>query len=102
MTGTWCTEELKMAVQKGYKIIKIHEVWHWPETQRKTGLFRPYVNKFLKAKQEASGWPSDVVTDEEKTEYLDEYETREGIQLDPERIEKNPGRKQVAKVMLNR
>ena len=102
MTETWCTEELKRAVEKGYQIIKIHEVWHWPETQRKTGLFRPYVNKFLKAKQEASGWPSDVVTEEQKTEYLVEYEKREGIRLDPDRIESNPGRKQVAKVMLNR
>ena len=61
MTGTWCTEELKVAVEKGYRIIHIHEVWHWPEDQRKTGLFRPYVNKFLKAKQESSGYPSDVV-----------------------------------------
>ena len=102
MTGTWCTEELKVAVEKGYRIIHIHEVWHWPEDQRKTGLFRPYVNKFLKAKQESSGYPSDVVTEEQKTEYVAEYEKREGIQLDPERITPNPGRKQVAKVMLNR
>ena len=102
MTGTWCTEELKRAVEKGYRIIHIHEVWHWPEDQRKTGLFRPYVNKFLKAKQEASGWPSDVATPEQKAEYLRKYKEHEGIQLDPERVESNPGRKQVAKVMLNR
>ena len=102
MTGTWCTEELKMAVKRGYQVLKIHEVWHWAEDKRKTGLFRPYVNKFLKAKQESSGWPSDVVTQEQKTEYLVDYEKREGIQLDPDRIESNPGRKQVAKVMLNR
>ena len=102
MTGTWCTEELKMAVKRGYEIVRIHEVWHWGENQRKTGLFRAYVNKFLKAKQESSGWPSDVVTEEQKTEYLVDYEKREGIQLDPDRIESNPGRKQVAKVMLNR
>ena len=101
MTGTWCTEELKMAERKGYKILKIHEVWHWPEEQRKTGLFAPYVNKFLKAKQEASGWPSDVQTEEQKAEYLAEYEKREGIRLDPTKIEVNPGRKAVAKVMLN-
>ena len=100
--GTWCTEELKMAVQKGYQVLKLHEVWHWPENQRKTGLFRPYVNKFLKAKQEASGWPSDVTSEEQKTQYLTRYTEREGIQLDRERVESNPGRKQVAKVMLNR
>lgn len=55
MTGTWGTEELKMAVRKGYTIFRIHEVWHWPEVQRKQGLFATYVNKFLKAKQESGG-----------------------------------------------
>ena len=101
LKGTWCTEELKIAVEKGYQILKIHEVWHWPEKQRKTGLFAPYVNKFLKAKQEASGWPSDVVTEEQKAQYIADYENHEGISLDPEKIKVNPGRKAVAKVMLN-
>ena len=101
MTGTWCTEELKIAARKGYTILRIHEVWHWPEKKRKTGLFAPYVNKFLKAKQESSGWPSDCVTDEQKTEYVSEYEKHERILLDKEKIAVNPGRKAVAKVMLN-
>ena len=101
MTGTRCTEELKMAARKGCTILRIHEVWHWPEKQRKTGLFAPYVNKFLKAKQESSGWPSDCVTDEQKTEYVSEYEKHERILLDKEKIAVNPGRKAVAKVMLN-
>ena len=26
--GTWCTPELEKAVEKGYQIIHIHEVWH--------------------------------------------------------------------------
>ena len=101
MTGTWCTEEVKMAVRKGYRILKIHEVWHWRESKRKTGLFALYVNKFLKAKQESSGWPADCVTDEQKAEYVSEYEKYEGILLDKEKIVVNPGRKAVAKVMLN-
>ncbi|CAH3187981.1 unnamed protein product [Porites lobata] len=101
MIGVWCTEELKMAVQKGYRILKIHEVWHWSENKRKTGLFAPYVNKFLKAKQESAGWPSDCVTDQQKEAYIAEYEVHEGIKLDSDKIEVNPGRKAVAKVMLN-
>lgn len=102
MAGVWCTPELEKAVEKGYKILRIHEVWHFPEDQRKTGLFAPYVNTWLKHKTEASGWPSHCVTDEEKAEYVRQYKVHEGIDLDPERIEKNPGRKQVAKLMLNR
>ena len=101
MTGTWCTEELQKAVEKGYKIQKIHEVWHWPEKQRKKAMFAPYVNKFLKAKQEASGYPSDVQTEAQKETYILDYEHHEGIKLEPEKIKVNPGRKQVAKVMLN-
>ena len=101
MTGTWYTEEVKMAVRKGYTISKIHEVWHWPETQRKHNLFAPYVNKSLKAKQESSGWPSGCETDEEQETYITEYERHEGILLDKEKIVVNPGREAVAKVMLN-
>ena len=32
LTGTWCTNELKMAVGQGYRILKIHEVWHFHRT----------------------------------------------------------------------
>ena len=27
--GTWCTNELNVALDKGYKIQKIYEVWHF-------------------------------------------------------------------------
>ena len=43
LRGTWCTSELHKAVEKGYTITKIHEVWHFPESQRRTGLFAEYV-----------------------------------------------------------
>lgn len=99
LQGTWYMEDLQKAVEKGYQILKIHEVWHWPENQRKTGLFAPYVNKFLKAKQESAGWPSCCETLEQQEAYIAEYEAKEGIRL--ENIANNPGRKAVAKVMLN-
>ena len=63
LTGTWITDELKKALQKGYAVQRIYEVWHFDETEQydpktKTGgLFTDYVNTFLKMKQEASGWP---------------------------------------------
>ena len=101
LRGIWCTPELQKAVEKGYHIVKIHELWHFPEDQRSHGLFAPYVNTWLKHKTEASGWPSDVETEEQKVEYVRQYEKHEGIKLDPTKIEKNPGRKQVAKLMLN-
>ena len=100
MTGTWCTNELQRAVKLGYRIMKIHEVWHFPEDQRQDGLFTDYVNKWLKNKQEATGLPKGCVTEDQKAAYIPAYEEREGIKL--ENVEKNPRWKAVAKLMLNR
>ena len=102
LRGTWCTPEIQKAVEKGYQIRKIHEVFHFPAVQRRTGLFKDYVNTWLKVKQEASGWPSWCNDLEKKRQYIINYHQREGIRLDIPRIEKNPGRKATAKLMLNR
>lgn len=101
LRGTWCTPELAKAVELGYTIVHIHEVWHFPESQRQKGLFASYVNKWLKIKQESGGYPSWVRTEEDKARYVREYKEHEGIQLDPTMIRKNPGRKATAKLMLN-
>ena len=50
MIGSWCTPELHKAVEQGYEILKIYDVWHYQEDQRKEGLFAEYVNKWLKIK----------------------------------------------------
>src|SRR5207302_6712381 len=31
LTHTWCTPELQLAVKKGYRILQVHEVWHFPQ-----------------------------------------------------------------------
>ena len=59
------------------------------------------VDTFLKIKQEASGWPSWCRAEEDKREYVREYQEKEGIKLDPENIKKNPGLRSLAKLMLN-
>ena len=97
--GTWCHVELMKAIEKGYQVLEIHEVWHWEETTNQ--LFSPYVNLYLKRKQEASGYPKHCVTDEQKQQYIDEYYEHEGIRLDPNNIEYNPGLRWLAKLMLN-
>lgn len=55
LRGTWCTPELQQAVTVGYRLIKIHEVWHFPPEQRRTGLLKEYVDTWLKIKQESAG-----------------------------------------------
>ena len=102
LRGTWCTPELVKAIEKGYVIRRIHEVWHFPEHQRRTGLFKNYVDTWLKVKQEAAGWPSHCQSFEQKRNYILRYEQQEGIRLNISQIAKNPGRKATAKLMLNR
>ena len=97
--GTWCHIEVMKAIEKGYVVLNLHEVWHWEETTDE--LFKEYVNTFLKIKQEASGYPKDCVTDEQKQRYIDAYYEREGIRLDPDKIIHNAGLRFLAKLMLN-
>ena len=72
LSGTWCTPELVEAEKRGYKIVKIFEIYHWNDTTKydpKTGeggLFAEYINTFLKIKQESSGWPSWCTDDAKK------------------------------------
>ena len=75
--------------------------WNFPPEQRQTGLFKDYVNTWLKLKQESAGWPSWCQTVEQKRDYILRYKEREGIRLDIASIAKNPGRKANAKLMLN-
>ena len=91
LRGTWCTPEIQKAIQCGYQLLKIHEVWHFPQSQ--TGLFEKYVNQWLKIKQEASGYPRHVQTEDDKAYYKHLYRERENIQL--ESVEANPGRKAI-------
>ena len=95
--GTWVTDEIKVAVAQGYEIVKIYEIWHFDEisqydTSTKTGgLFTEYVNMFLKVKQEASGWPKWCKTEEQKQQYIHLYSEKEGIKLEFDKIQDNPG-----------
>ena len=55
LRGTWATIELQKAVELGYRILKIHEVFHFREEDGKVGLFADYVSTWLKIKQESAG-----------------------------------------------
>ena len=97
LQGTWCTPEIQEARATGYILVRIHEVWHFKKS--KTGLFKDYVNTWLKIKQESAGWPRWCETREQQQQYIRRYREKEGITL--ENVAKNPERKQVAKLMLS-
>ena len=106
-THSYCTPELEVALNMGYTIVHIHEVLHWSETEmynpttKQGGLFTEYINTFLKLKQESSGFPQGVKSDEEKDKYIQEYLEHEGILLDKKSIVKNPGLRSLSKLALN-
>ena len=105
MIGTWVTLEIQEAVRRGYEILQIYEVYHWDKVAQHgpgaTGLFSEYVQRFLKLKTEASGWPQSCETPEQKQAFVNKFQEREGVNLDPDNIKKNPGLRSLAKLCLN-
>ena len=91
--------ELQKTLEIGNRLLAIHEVWHFP--QQSDELFKDYIDTFLKIKQESSGFPEGCDTEEKKQEYMDEYYQREGVLMERNKIEKNPGLRALAKLMLN-
>ena len=99
--------ELYKALEKGYKVLDVAEVYHYDVKETydgqddNTGLFTKYIDSFLKSKQEASGWPSWCKSEADKTLYLQRYADHEGILLDRDMIERNEGRRCLSKLCLN-
>ena len=106
LEATYCTPEIEAALDVGYQILSVNEVLHWSTSSkyerksRNGGLFAEYVNTFLKIKQEASGLPPEEQYASLK-EYVDTYEFREGIRLDPNRIRKAAALRTIGKLLLN-
>ncbi|XP_018370161.1 PREDICTED: uncharacterized protein LOC108765813, partial [Trachymyrmex cornetzi] len=106
--GTWVSCELRKAIEKGYLVTSVSEIWQYKVTRydpntRQGDLFVEYINTFLQLKQKASGWTSECGDndDDAKERYLREYEKTEGIVLDRNNITRNSGLRSVAKLCLN-
>ena len=99
LAGTWTTVEIDKAIELGYRLAEVKEVWHFKK--RSTALFSDFINALYKGKLEASGFPDNVTTTEEKLNYIGEIRQHEGIELDIDKIAKNPGRRQMCKILLN-
>ena len=89
------------------QVVEVIEVYHYTEWEQydgsnpETGMFTRYINKWLKMKQEASGWPDWCKTEEHKQLYISSYKEHEGIDLDSEAIEKNQGKRTIGKLSMN-
>ena len=106
LIGTWVIDEVMKAVQKGYILLTVIEIWEYEVVEYNSetnsdGLFTSMMNKFLKIKQEASGWPSECSSEHEKLKYIDDFFAKENIQLEYSEICNNPGKRSLAKLILN-
>ncbi len=74
--GTFTTCELMKALDLGYELVEVYEVLHYP--QQSNEVFKKYIKTWLKIKAEASGYPKDKVTEEQRTQWINEFYEREG------------------------
>ncbi len=105
LTGSWVTLEIYEAMRQGYTLVKMHEVWHYPESTQFDPLspdtpsfFAGYINTMLKYKMEASDYPAGCTSPQQQAEYVADIKQKERIDLDPGKIRENKGLRSLIKV----
>lgn len=108
MIGCWFTTEIYLAMQNGYEVTDIYEIYHWDERNRSDKHLGAYVNYFFQMKQEAEGWKklgasSEEPSEEEKNEIVERLYSQNGNlgRIRPEKVKKNAVLRALAKLYLN-
>lgn len=108
MEGCWFTEEIYLAMENGYIIEEIYEIYYWEANQLSDQHLRGYVGYFLKMKQEAEGWKKlgascDDPTPEEQEAIADRlYHQNGGLaRIRPDKVKLDPVMRALAKLYLN-
>jgi len=106
--GFWHTEEIYLALSRGYRIIQIYQVIHFDASQRSTTCFRGYMEHFLRMKQESEGWKklgasSHDPSESEKDEIIENLYISNGnmARLRKEMVSFRPVMRQISKIFLN-
>ena len=94
-TGTWTTDEVNKALEKGYEVIRTYEVWHFDKST--DDLFKGYIRRFMKIKLESSKY--DFKTKEEGTNF--KLKIKKSSDIDIEKFEFNAGLRIISKLCLN-
>lgn len=90
--NTWSTEEVKLALSKGYRILTIYEVWDFEST---TTIFKNYIEKFIKLKLQSSGFSGD------EKEYIAKIKRKMNIELNEWELQENPVIQTISKLCMN-
>ena len=93
--GTWTTDEVSKAVDKGYKVLEVYEVWHFAKTS--DDLFKGYIRRFMKIKLESSKY--DFKTKEEEASF--KAKIKDSLDINVEKFEFNVGMRSISKLCLN-
>lgn len=106
--GTWFTEELEFALHHGYDLVEVYNIFHWDTTKRSDMKFRPYVDCFIKLKQQSEKWSklgasSDYPSEEEKNQVAQKLFESNGFigEIDTDLVEENPVMRALMKLFLN-
>ena len=83
--GTWTTDEINKALEKGYKVLRTYEVWHFDNSTN--DLFKGYIRRFMKIKLESNKY--DFKTKEEETNF--KLKIKKSLDIDVEKFEFNAG-----------
>ncbi|KAF8367867.1 hypothetical protein PRIPAC_85696 [Pristionchus pacificus] len=86
--GTYATVEINLALEKGYKVLKIHEVYSWQDWS--TSIYRNYFKRLIKLKFASSGFPQGVDTPEQQSEYCAKVGEKLGFTLHPDEVKEDP------------
>lgn len=104
--GTYVANELRLAMNVGYEILEMYEAWEYQlikydKNKNEVELFSQYIDFFLKMKTETSGYPNWVKNESDRNKYIENYHKNEGILLEKENIQNNPGFRTLANALLN-
>ena len=93
--GTWTTDEVSKALEKGYKILRIYEVWHFKKST--DSLFKGYIRRFMKIKLESSCYNFKSKDEEDSFK----VRIKDRLDIDVNKFEFNAGLRSIAKLCLN-
>jgi hypothetical protein len=97
-------DDVRVAVERGYRVIKILEFYEYAVTQydpkKGGGHFVRYINTFLKLKAEASWYPGWVKTTKDEDKYVEYFRESEGNE-EKTAFQKNAAKRGLAKLCLN-
>ena len=93
--GTWTKDEVNLAIDKGYKVLRTYEVWHFDKST--DALFKGYIRRFMKIKLESSSY--DFKTKEEEVNF--KARIKDSLDINIEKFEFNAGLRSISKLCLN-